>query len=657
MLINYLIRLGCKSIGVEIEEKLIERFKKKLSKESIDIQSKVEIIHKDLREVDLSKVTILVTYLLQESIIEIKPILIEALRRGTTLICNTWGIKDFKPIEKISCGTTNVNIFKYTKECINMKVNELRLCGNESFKEKNYESAIEFYTSAIELNNDDSDVNKAILYSNRSACNLSLKMYVLAADDAQKAISLDVKSVKSYFRLATALYALNKVAEAVKICDIGILIDPNSSALLQLRKKCSVSESKMHENDGIFCSKVDCIDHDPSLSQFCMSCTKVDVKAISIHEILASKVAFAHIKFSTIELQFLSSLRQLVTKIVNNDLMSAEYMNEFQINPTFLKLMDGKQFADMIFPGTPTKTLSTLPKSVRELLMWKDLVFDVHKVVRSAAAIFENVSSKGSQRGDAMDEGTSNMLIPLIMQESLARELINAVRDLGKVLSNVKAKASLTIASTTTEHDYLDSKVVHDLCDVGKSIGQHHNFLGTDLKNLLVEETLRYISNEKMTLTMDESSSIISHIAWIEPDTLDVYYPVLAEVVNQLHTLPYEINSKSNCSLSLMQPTKGCTMLTYFPIGGSQPIRIDNKRDNEILDSGLTVSCAYHFFEDEEDEKVASLRYRHVDSRDFNDIKIRNDLLTIHQSLRIYTEREPSEKAYFVINYFIHGVR
>ena len=637
---------------------MIEIFKKKLSRESTDVQSKVTIIHKDLREVDLSSVSILVTYLLQESIEELKHMLIEALRRGTTLICNTWGLKDFKPIEKISCGSTNVNIFKYTKECINIKVNELRLCGNESFKEKNYVSAIEFYTSAIELNNDDSDINKAILYSNRSACNLSLKMYILAAEDAQKAISLDIKSVKSYFRLATALCALNKFTEAIKICDIGILIDPNSSALLQLRKKCKVSESKMPENDDLLCSKVDCVDHDPSLSQFCTSCnTKIGVKAISIHEILASKVAFAHIKFSTIELQFLNSLRQLVKKIVNNELLSAEYMNAFQINPTFLRLMDGKQFADIIFPGTPIKTLNTLPKNVRELLMWKDLVFDAHKVVRSAAAIFENVSSKGSQRGDTMDEGTSNMLIPLIMQESLARELINAVRDLGKVLSNVKAKASLTIASTAIEYNNLDSKVISDLCDVSKSIGEYQNFLGLDLKNLLLEETIRYISNEKMTLMMDDANSIISHIAWIEPDNLEVYYPVLAEVVSQLHTLPFEINSKSTCSLSLMQPTKGCTMLTYFPKGGLQPIRIDNKRDNEILDSGLTVSCAYHFFEDNEEGEVASLKYRHVDSSHFNDVKVMNDFLTIHQSMRIYTEREPTEKAYFVIYYFIHGVR
>ena len=657
-------RHGCRSIGIEIEEKLIDKFKIRISKEVPEIQSNVSILHKDLREVDLSAVTILVMYLLQESIEEIKPLLFEALERGTTLICNTWGPKGLDPVEKISCGFgCNVNLLKYTKQSLNkMRANELRLLGNDSFQAKKYIKAIEMYTSAINLSDD--PVSKAVLFSNRAACSLSLKNYVAAAEDSQKAISLDIKSIKSYFRLASALIKLSKVDEAAKVCEIGLLIDPTSSALIQLKQKCSVrcNEIGSSNNSTNLCTNFVCIDHDPSLSQFCSSCSvtgtrKVDIKALSIHEILASKLAFSHISFSTTELQLLNCLRQLVKKVVNYDLKDPEYLNILQINPTFRKLMDTNLFADIVFPGTPTTVLKSLPKNLRDLLMWKDLAVDIQKIVHSANTILENVISKGSARGDFMDEETRHMLIPLIIQEAMARELISAVRDLGKVLSSVKAKTSLTIASATADeagNDLLDSNAVSDLCNMSKSISTCHNFLGTDMLLLLLDEVNRYISTEKMTSIMGDDNSILSKVAWIEPDNVEVYYPVLSETIKQLHSLPYEINAKSNSKLSLMQPTKGCTMLSYFPVGGLQPLRIDNKEEGSF-DSGLMVSCAYHFFE--QNPRVSNLTYKHINSQSMEEIPIANDLLILHQSAKVYTQRDSIAEPYFIIYYFIHGLK
>jgi len=654
-------RYGCSSIGIEIEDKLIERFKIKLNKQNVDIQSKVTILHQDLRDVDLSSVTILVMYLLQESIEEIKPLLLTALERGTVIICNTWGPKGLEPVDKISCGFGgNVNLFKYTKQSLNkMKAQELKLRGNELFQEKNFIKAIETYAEAIEMTAD--TISKAILYSNRAACYLSLKNYVAAAEDSQKAITLDVGSLKSYFRLATALSKLNQFAEASKVCDLGLTVDPTSSALLQLKQKSLASQSDRLQESYSVCSTIGCTDHDSSMSQFCMSCSTnnsktTELKALSMHEILASKAAFSHLKFSTNEILFLNCLRQLVKKIVNYNLHDMEYLNMLQINPTFRKLMDSSQFADIVFPGTPTTALKSLPKSLRDLLMWKELAVDIRKMVLSANTIFENVSAKGSSRGDSMNEETKNILVPLIMQEAMARELITAVRDLGKVLSNVKAKTSLTLASTTAEeagNDYLDSNTVSDLCDSSKCIAEFHNFLGSDFQQLLLEEVTRYVSNEKMTpITNDDT--ILSRVAWIEADAVEVYYPVLSEVIKQLHALPYEINAKSNNSLSLMQPTKGCTMLSYFPVDGSQPSRIDNAEEGKV-DSGLMVSCAYHFFDNQ--VTVPNLQYRHINNNEIKEIAINNDHLILHQSTKIYTQRDSAINPYFVIYYFIHGFK
>ena len=55
--------------------------------------------------------------------------------------------------------------------------------GNEEFKQKNYEKAIEHYTKAIE----DNPVDHTI-YGNRSASYHNLKNYDKALEDAEKCI-------------------------------------------------------------------------------------------------------------------------------------------------------------------------------------------------------------------------------------------------------------------------------------------------------------------------------------------------------------------------------------------------------------------------------------------------------------------------------------
>jgi tetratricopeptide (TPR) repeat protein len=55
--------------------------------------------------------------------------------------------------------------------------------GNEQFKAKNYEKAIEFYTKAIEENPSDHTV-----YGNRSASFHNSKKYEEALEDAEKCV-------------------------------------------------------------------------------------------------------------------------------------------------------------------------------------------------------------------------------------------------------------------------------------------------------------------------------------------------------------------------------------------------------------------------------------------------------------------------------------
>lgn len=113
-------RFSCRSVGCEIEPHLIQKFRNHVSKISdLEVSNKIEILEDDLRNLSLDEATIIVLYLLPESVEEIKPKLIKALERGAILICNTWGLKDILPTSRTECGfSNNVVLWKYDRSSV-----------------------------------------------------------------------------------------------------------------------------------------------------------------------------------------------------------------------------------------------------------------------------------------------------------------------------------------------------------------------------------------------------------------------------------------------------------------------------------------------------------------------------------------------------------
>lgn len=72
--------------------------------------------------------------------------------------------------------------------------------GNDEYKRQNYQSAIAFYTEAIEKN-----PGEDVLFSNRALCYSNLKKTRKALFDLEKAVSLNPTNVKAIKRL----YAIN----------------------------------------------------------------------------------------------------------------------------------------------------------------------------------------------------------------------------------------------------------------------------------------------------------------------------------------------------------------------------------------------------------------------------------------------------------------
>lgn len=80
------------------------------------------------------------------------------------------------------------------------------------------------YTRAIDLCNNDS-----VFYSNRSQCYLSLEKYSECITDANRAIELDPKATKAFYRRMTAHEKLGEDYKALQSCRIWLDLAPEDS--------------------------------------------------------------------------------------------------------------------------------------------------------------------------------------------------------------------------------------------------------------------------------------------------------------------------------------------------------------------------------------------------------------------------------------------
>jgi tetratricopeptide (TPR) repeat protein len=124
--------------------------------------------------------------------------------------------------------------------------------GNESFKEKGWKDAKEFYGKAIqvllievrkrqkgeksEAGDDAEEIKKEIgileaCLVNRAACHLELKNFRSCTQDCASALRINGKNVKALYRSAKALLALSKIAEADDACARGLAVDPENKTL------------------------------------------------------------------------------------------------------------------------------------------------------------------------------------------------------------------------------------------------------------------------------------------------------------------------------------------------------------------------------------------------------------------------------------------
>merc|ERR1712072_1187516 len=96
--------------------------------------------------------------------------------------------------------------------------------GNDRLKDNTKSAAkeaLECFTTGLEVRCSDNVLN-AQLYSNRAHVRMLLRQFVEAVDDCRKAIELDTKNAKAYWRGAKASLHLELCKNGVEFCDAGL---------------------------------------------------------------------------------------------------------------------------------------------------------------------------------------------------------------------------------------------------------------------------------------------------------------------------------------------------------------------------------------------------------------------------------------------------
>jgi stress-induced-phosphoprotein 1 len=118
--------------------------------------------------------------------------------------------------------------------------------GNAFFKAGEYAAAISEYQIAVKL-----DDSVPAYWSNMAACFEKINEYEQMAEAGRSCIKADRTFIKGYFRLATALKAMNDLPECIKTLESGLAIQSSNADLKKMKQE--VTELQRGEQVATYC--------------------------------------------------------------------------------------------------------------------------------------------------------------------------------------------------------------------------------------------------------------------------------------------------------------------------------------------------------------------------------------------------------------------
>lgn len=259
-----------------------------------------------------------------------------------------------------------------------------------------------------------------------------------------------------------------------------------------------------------------------------------------------------------IEYRMLQSLKGTLKKLKRQKLSGlAEIERSHYLHGTFKQLCNTDQMKSLLYPGFSGEAIRQLPQNLVEILEWKELELDEEAIAKNGADVLKNIKLKGAKQGDFMDAETEEVLLPQIACEALAKGLVTAVQRQSRKISSMLAKTTKQIASISDDRasrDQLDIEVIGAL--MSKRFAVQHEYLGEEWLNILQNDIVRFLTKEQLTYVDEAGSAVVPSVeegielqsrfqrmCWLENDeSIQERYPAIAELLDQLHALPFELN-------------------------------------------------------------------------------------------------------------------
>ncbi|XP_069145799.1 uncharacterized protein [Solanum lycopersicum] len=122
--------------------------------------------------------------------------------------------KNYNPISHLSS--------ELISEESNINANSEKELGNECFKQKKFNEAIDCYSRSIALS------PTAVSYANRAMAYLKIKRFQEAENDCTEALNLDDRYIKAYSRRSTSRKELGKLKESIEDAEFALWLEPRN---------------------------------------------------------------------------------------------------------------------------------------------------------------------------------------------------------------------------------------------------------------------------------------------------------------------------------------------------------------------------------------------------------------------------------------------
>uniref|UniRef100_A0AAV1V2B2 Uncharacterized protein n=1 Tax=Peronospora matthiolae TaxID=2874970 RepID=A0AAV1V2B2_9STRA len=547
---------------------------------------------------------------------------------------------------------------------VDHRAESLRQEGNDAFKRQHFDQAKALYSQALAL-----QPRNHFLYGNRSAACYHLNELQNALADAEQAIAISPGWPKGYLRKAAACEALQRPGDAIDAFQTLLYFDPThltSVSKNHITKRMRDLKQRLYaEHKGIF--------EQPK----------------NVSEIHMEKKNDPSRTEKTTQRSWQLMLRKLLSGC-NKQGVNRQGERVVLDDGVFAKLLNEHEFQQLIYPGIPSDQLKHAPRNLQTLLEdpWyeQELLALMPKVQAKAASVLTNVKQRGAEQGDVMDMTTERMLMPQVLQEAFGREVLAMVHRVNHQKHVRLANDARLLADPNSDFatwDQLDDDFLDELLlDKNNNVrgtAVMDDFMGEDWTQLLLNDVARMANNGLLMTTIPHID--VKHVLcqqqrgrrkntlpgaklrFVDYQSCVVEYPALAEVIEKMHALPYEINKKRMNQVRLCARFVHSTAVHQLPAGHHQPLRLDCGGGDQ--DNGFKLTCTYFFNNVQLHERKASgtkrtclqLRTALLEDAPVRQVDPKADRLVIFQSQSVFNEiiNVPNGENLFYLTFWIHG--